>query len=65
MEDNITQPLTDEQLMAAKQDIEAVLQKHGVLLVPIVIHHGDRTISRIDITPAPKQDAVEPRPIPQ
>jgi len=35
------------------------LQKYGILLVPIVIHHGDKTISRIDITPAPKQQTQE------
>lgn len=56
MEENTQTPtLTDEQLLAAKQEIEAVLQKYGILLVPIVIHHGDRTISRIDITAAPQQ----------
>ena len=46
--------LTDEQLLAAKQEIEATLQKYNIILVPIVIHHGDRTISRIDIAPAAK-----------
>lgn len=46
--------LTDEQLIAAKQEIEELLKKHNMILVPIVIHHGDRTISRIDIAPAPK-----------
>jgi len=46
--------LTDEQLLAVKQEIEALLQKYNIVLVPIVIHHGDRTISRIDIAPASK-----------
>ena len=59
MEENNTNTLTDEQLLAAKQEIEAVLNKYGILLVPIVIHHGDRTVSRIDITPAPKQNTTE------
>jgi len=58
-ENNQTQTLSDEQLLAAKQEIEAVLQKYGILLVPIVIHHGDKTISRIDITPAPRQQSPE------
>lgn len=57
-ENNQSQTLSDETLLAAKQEIESVLQKYGILLVPIVIHHGDRTISRIDITPAPKQEPV-------
>jgi len=58
-ENNQTQTLSDDQLLAAKQEIEAVLQKYGILLVPIVIHHGDKTVSRIDITPAPKQQTQE------
>ena len=53
MEENNT--ISDEQLLAAKQEIEELLKKHNMILVPIVIHHGDRTISRIDIAPAPKE----------
>jgi hypothetical protein len=56
MEENTTNTeLTEEQLIAAKQEIENTLQKYNIVLVPIVIHHGDRTISRIDISPAPKK----------
>ena len=57
MEENTTQNtgLSDEKLMEAKKEVEAVLAKHNIILVPIVIHHGDRTISRIDIAPAPEQ----------
>jgi hypothetical protein len=47
--------VTDEQLAAAKGEIETILQKYNIILVPVVMHHGDRTISRIDITPAQKQ----------
>jgi hypothetical protein len=46
--------LSDEKLLEAKKEVEAVLAKHNIILVPIVIHHGDRTISRIDIAPAPE-----------
>lgn len=38
-------------LEAAKTEIEAVLKKYNVILVPIVVHQGDRTFSRIDIAP--------------
>jgi hypothetical protein len=38
-------------LEAAKTEIEALLKKHNVILVPIVVHQGDRTFSRIDIAP--------------
>lgn len=49
--------IPDEQLIEAKKEIEAVLQKYSIVLVPVVIHHGDRTISRIDVAPAPKNTA--------
>lgn len=57
MEENKAQTtgLSDEKLLEAKKEVEAVLTKHNIILVPIVIHHGDRTISRIDIAPAPEQ----------
>jgi hypothetical protein len=38
-------------LEEAKTEIEAILKKHNVVLVPIVVHQGDRTFSRIDIAP--------------
>lgn len=57
MEENKPQAgLSDEKLIEAKKEIEAVLTKHNIILVPIVIHHGDRTVSRIDIAPAPEQN---------
>jgi hypothetical protein len=56
MEENTQTTLTDEQLVAAKQEIEAVLQKYNIVLIPITIHHGDRTFSRIDVAPAPSQE---------
>lgn len=52
------QNLTDEQsskLAEAKADIEALLQKHNIVLVPVVIHFGEKTVTRIDIAPAPQQ----------
>jgi hypothetical protein len=57
MEENKAQTtgLSDEKLIEAKKAVEDVLAKHNIILVPIVIHHGDRTISRIDIAPAPEQ----------
>lgn len=57
MAENNTQNtgLSEEKLIEAKKEVEAVLTKHNIILVPIVIHHGDRTISRIDIAPAPEK----------
>lgn len=48
-------PEQTENLSKAKADIEAVLQKYDVVLVPVVVHFGEKTISRIDIAPAPQQ----------
>jgi hypothetical protein len=51
-------PLTEEQtakLAEAKAEIETVLQKHNIVLVPVVVHFGEKTITRIDIAPAPQQ----------
>lgn len=50
--------LTEEQttkLAEAKAEIEALLQKHNIVLVPVVVHFGEKTITRIDIAPAPQQ----------
>jgi hypothetical protein len=55
MEQN-TNKLTDEQLLQAKKAVEEVLEKHKIVLVPIVIHYGDKTTSRIDIAPAPASE---------
>ena len=52
MEQDEQQKLTDEELANAKQEIEEVLQKYKAVLIPITIHHGDKTFSRIDIAPA-------------
>jgi hypothetical protein len=46
------QPQIDpEVLRQAKQELEAICQKHDIVLMPIVIHQGDRTISSIEIIP--------------
>ena len=53
-QNNIT-PEQSEALKNAKAEIEAVLQKHNIVLVPVVVHFGEKTFSRIDIAPAPQQ----------
>jgi hypothetical protein len=40
----------EKNLEAAKAEIEIVLKKYKVALIPVIIHHGDTTFSRIDIT---------------
>ena len=46
MSETITQ---NENLAKAKEEIENILIKYKIVLVPVVLHRGDKTISRIDI----------------
>ena len=46
-----TESVKNENLAKAKQEIEEILLKYKIVLVPVVIHQGDKTFSRIDITP--------------
>jgi hypothetical protein len=56
MEENTNVPNTA--LEEAKNEIEAVLKKYNAVLVPIVVHQGDRTFSRIDITSIQEVEAA-------
>lgn len=58
MEEN-TSTEKNPNLESAKEEIEAILKKYNVALVPIVIHQGDRTLSRIDITPIGESPSLE------
>jgi hypothetical protein len=52
MEQTNQNPQIDpEVLRQAKQELESICQKHDIVLMPIVIHQGDRTISSIEIIP--------------
>ena len=46
-------------LDAAKTEIEGVLKKYNLFLVPVVVHQGDRTFSRIDIVPLQETEGSE------
>jgi hypothetical protein len=41
----------NDNMVKAKQEIEEILLKYKIVLVPVIIHQGEKTISRIDITP--------------
>lgn len=47
----------NDKMLKAKQEIEDILKKYDISLIPVVMHHGDKTLSRIDIAPAGKFDA--------
>lgn len=49
---NPQQPQIDpEALRQAKAELEGICQKYDIVLLPLVIHQGDRTISSIEILP--------------
>lgn len=53
MEKNTTtQQEENENLAKAKDEIEEIVKKYNISLIPVVLHHGDKTFSRIDIAPA-------------
>ena len=53
MEENTTtQQVENENLAKAKDEIEEIVKKYNISLIPVVLHHGDKTFSRIDIAPA-------------
>jgi hypothetical protein len=54
MEENTNQA---SNLTKAKEEIEKILKENNAILVPIVVHQGDRTFSRIDIAPAVPAEA--------
>jgi hypothetical protein len=41
----------DEDIAKAKDEIEQILIKYKAVLIPVIVHQGDKTISRIDIAP--------------
>jgi hypothetical protein len=45
----------NEKMAKAKQEIEEILLRYNIILVPVVIHQGEKTTSRIDIMSASSQ----------
>lgn len=52
MENNTDKNVESENLAKAKSEIEEIVKKYNISLIPVVMHHGDKTFSRIDIAPA-------------
>ena len=50
--------LTKETIQEAKQEIENICRKHNIILVPVIVHQGDRTFSSIEIVPMPEQQTA-------
>jgi hypothetical protein len=51
-ENNTDKDNEQENLANAKKEIEEIVKKYNISLVPVVMHHGEKTYSRIDIAPA-------------
>ena len=53
MEENTEQQnqkaVENENMAKAKSEIEEIVKKYNISLVPVVMLHGDKTFSRIDI----------------
>jgi hypothetical protein len=55
-ENKINKEQESENLVNAKKEIEEIVKKYNISLVPVVMHHGEKTYSRIDIAPANSTD---------
>ena len=54
METEQQKPQSDTQsdnLAKAKAEIEEIVKKYNIALIPVVMHHGEKTLTRIDIVP--------------
>jgi hypothetical protein len=54
--ENNTIPEEKHPLADAKKELEEILLKYNIVLIPVIVHQGDKTISRIDIAPATTTD---------
>lgn len=45
------QKLDNETLKQAKEELETICKKYDIVLLPVVVHQGDRTFSSIEIAP--------------
>jgi hypothetical protein len=43
--------LDQETLKTVKEEIETICKKYNCILVPVIVHQGDRTFSSIEIAP--------------
>ena len=52
--------LNQDTLKQAKEELETICSKYNIVLVPVVVHQGNRTFSSIEIMP--KQDKQDEQP---
>jgi len=49
----------NENIKQAKEELEAVCKKYDIVLMPVVVHQGDRTFSSIEIVPRQQPQEVQ------
>lgn len=47
--------MENENIAKAKAEIEEILKKYNVVLIPTVVHQGSRTFSHIEVVEVPAQ----------
>jgi hypothetical protein len=47
--------MENENIVKAKAAIEEILKQHKVVLIPTVVHQGNRTFSHIEVVEVPEQ----------
>lgn len=55
---------TTSDFKQAKDEIEAICKKYGIVLIPVVVHQGNRTASSIEIVPVTALDQSEGGSVP-
>jgi hypothetical protein len=54
--------LNNETLQQAKDELETVCKKYNIVLVPVIVHQGERTISSIEIVSRPQTQITSEEP---
>jgi hypothetical protein len=47
--------MENENIAKAKAAIEEILKQHNVVLIPTVVHQGNRTFSHIEVVEVPEK----------
>ena len=48
-----------ETLKQAKKELETICNKYNIILVPVVVHQGNKTFSSIEIMPRQEEPQLE------
>ena len=48
-----------ETLKQAKEELETICNKYNIILVPVIVHQGNKTFSSIEIMPRQEEPQLE------